>query len=41
MNENAMLFSFREDYHIREIRRMKSDSGRVMSWVKSVFEETP
>jgi Spy/CpxP family protein refolding chaperone len=25
MNENAMLFSFREAYHIREIRRMKID----------------
>jgi len=25
MNENAMCFSFREQYHIREIRRQKTD----------------
>jgi hypothetical protein len=28
MNENAMLFSFCQDYHIRKIRRMKSDFGK-------------
>ena len=28
MNEYAMLFSFREHYHIREIRRQKTDFGK-------------